>query len=454
MLNWWNKIRFLVLALICLPALTVPSYGQSTPVVRRLLVVRVNFSNATVPCDRAWVARIVWNDDLNVNGFYQTNSFGKFEFSHDVDLDGNDDVFDVTLTEAAATTCNWTLLNHWKDLALADLTSHGVNVSVYQHKLFLLPNEIPCGPGHSEIGCGEDCHSYLRYCSYPDLYIHELAHTLGLNHARTDNNNDGTAETEYGDYSDPMGYSGIGYRHFDAVHKRDLNWITESGEVTADSTNSYDILTTESNPSSADSTRGAIQLIKVAIPDTPGSFYYISYRTKLDAYSEKLSDPDRVHLHRSVQDSKYSDLITTIGIGEQYYDEKGMRVAVQNIDSHYATVKVIIGADAATPYIAPTPTPTPTETTIQTPTQKVITTFKLSGTEISPRSIQVKIRRTNKSRITTLKFDRTYQSVRVLERGTYRATIMGSKLRLLTKTFTVEGANSMDLELQVESRRR
>jgi hypothetical protein len=39
----------------------------------------------------------------------------------------------------------------------------------------------------------------------PAVQAHELGHSLGMNHASTDSNNDGRVDVEYADLSDPLG---------------------------------------------------------------------------------------------------------------------------------------------------------------------------------------------------------------------------------------------------------
>src|SRR5262249_50236521 len=148
------------------------------------------------------------------------NSFGYLSWLRDADGNGQADVIEVNIPELVGASCTSSDMAHWADAAVQAAKAQGVPVDLYQHKLFLLPNEVPCAGGVGEMGCWNDCYVWQRNCSWPDLYIHELGHNLGLHHARVDSDNNGTPESEYGDASCPMGYSGIGFRHFNALHKR------------------------------------------------------------------------------------------------------------------------------------------------------------------------------------------------------------------------------------------
>ena len=357
--------------------------------LRTALIVRINFSDAQVSCSSDQMADLMWRKAPSVTGLFESSSFGKLSFQSDTNQDGSPDVVSVTLNQPLATTCNWTLLNDWSAQALLQVTAQGIDPNLFQYKIFVLPSSAACGPGHSRANGATGWYVFIKYCDAGDLIAHEIAHHLGMGHAKTDTNNDGTADSEYGDYSCIMGYSVVGWRHFNALHKRLMGWIPESSEVLAQAGNTYRLLATEQDPSAAGLTEGSTQVLKVPIPGNEQAFYYLSLRMPLDGYSAKLSNPNRVHLHRLSEDPSITHLITTIGAGETYFDGASTAFTVSNISPPYASVEV--ASVTATPLPTSTPTTIPTRLltiVVQAPKHNV-QPFKLRIVKLSDKSIVV-----------------------------------------------------------------
>ncbi len=157
---------------------------------------------------------------MNVDGCYQDSSFGALGFGGAVYPGGTPDVVRVTVNEAAAIggVCNYSA---WG--AAADKAATGVSLANYQHRVYVLPSNAGCSwAGLAYVGCGSSCQAWVKAysgqaCGYPDAYAHEIGHNLGMWHASTDANNDGTLDCEY---CDTVGLHGLRHRQHAHAQQR------------------------------------------------------------------------------------------------------------------------------------------------------------------------------------------------------------------------------------------
>jgi len=143
---------------------------------------------------------------------------------------------------------------------------------------------------------------------------------LGFRHSSTDTNNDGIVDSEYGDYSDIMGYSGVGWRHPNAPHKDQQGWFNSYPDriVTLNSSATLTLAPLELYPWETT----LPQVIKLFKPDT-NEYYYLSYRTKL-GYSSTLragyAEALTIHRYRG-SGSVRTNFIKTLQDGGQFQDD-------------------------------------------------------------------------------------------------------------------------------------
>jgi hypothetical protein len=157
-----------------------------------------------------------------------------------------------------------------------------------------------------------------------------------------DSNNDGTPDSEYGDESCIMGHSFRGYRHFNAYHKRSMNWITASGERILNASGKYRILATEQNSRRRDRYFGETQSLTFPIQGAENKNYYVSYRLKLDAYSTMLNVPNLISIHRGYTNGTFSNLIRTLRPSGSFIDSNGLKIKFLSAKSPYATVQTTL----------------------------------------------------------------------------------------------------------------
>ncbi len=324
-------------------ALTVESVDQisdatsaaeiaAAATMRKAVVLRVNFSDKAVSCSDSAIAATMFNGAKNVSEWYRETSNGLVAFEPDTNADGAPDVFSITIGRSSSTTCDY---NAIASEASAAATAAGVVMSNYQHKIYVLPNLSSCGwAGLGNVGCSSSCSAWINTCQYPDVYAHELGHNLGFAHASTDANNDGTIDSEYGDYSDFMGIGGVGYRHNNSPHKAQMNWLPSSKIASISS--SVSIAPVEQNPSATT----LPQAVRVAKANSPGSYYYLSYRRALGNYSTNLGTyADTVEVHRYSSGYSNTLLIAKLATGATWSDAaSGLTVMHAAHDTASATI--------------------------------------------------------------------------------------------------------------------
>jgi hypothetical protein len=265
----------------------------------------------------------------NVDGCYNDSSFGALGFGGAVYPGGTPDVVRVTVNETAAIggVCNYSA---WG--AAADKAATGVTLSNYQHRVYVLPSNVGCSwAGLAYVGCGSSCQAWIKaysgqVCGYPDAYAHEIGHNLGMWHASTDANNDGTLDCEYCDTSDFMGYATGSMRTLNSAHKVQMGWAGGTRLVDGSQGGTF----TVSSLSLA--AAGSPQVVKVR-PNS-GDPYYLSLRTGVgyDAAMPSASTYlGKLHVHR-YSGSGNTRYIAALGNGQSYSDAAS-GITIQQLSS-------------------------------------------------------------------------------------------------------------------------
>jgi cell division septation protein DedD len=337
--------------------------------VRSALVLRVNFNDAAVACSADEIKETMWTAALNINGLYKAASFDQLSFPKDTDQDGQPDLVEVTINYSINDpNCDY---YGWAGAAAQAALLLGVDPGLYQHFIFVLPADVPCnwaGLGH--VGCPTNCFTWIKTCGYPDVYAHELGHNLGMLHASTDTDNDGDYDCEYCDMSGIMGYGGVGWRHFNAIHKSQMGWIPPENELAVSESGTYDIAAVEFDPATAfPAPPTTTQILKIAVPGAESHNYYISYRVLEDIYSANLlaAYRTRTSIHRRSGDSARSLYLTSVGDEETWDDSQGVQITQTYSDINWATVEVTIATPTPTPTSTPEPTASPAPEPTSTP---------------------------------------------------------------------------------------
>ena len=224
--------------------------------------VNINDANSTFSTEQ-----IIEKMQMN-REWIQNASYDQIDFPLDIDNDGSPDVFTVNIDHNKSEGCNAGAI---KNKTLAAATSMGIDLSLYQHFAYMLP-ELKCGwSGLGTLGCGNNCSIWVASPNWNLVYPHEFGHNLGMHHAATDFDEDNNVDSEYGDGSCPMGNT-LSQGYFNAPHSWQLGLLTQdSGNAKTISLDGiYDLYAP-----GVGFEEGLPKLLRIAHNN---EFYYLSYR--------------------------------------------------------------------------------------------------------------------------------------------------------------------------------
>lgn len=175
----------------------------------------------------------------SANAFYQEESHGEISLTGKLRTDG--DVFGWLSVDTPTTECSY---NTWIGAANAAASAEGIDLSGYQHVMYVFPTRSVCGwLGIASVG-GNLSMINGNLGTHP--IAHELGHNLGLHHAGswtcTSDGirvpvSDTCTVTEYGDPFDVMG--NIAPRHSNGWSLDKLGVLAPENVATADSSGTY-----------------------------------------------------------------------------------------------------------------------------------------------------------------------------------------------------------------------
>jgi PKD repeat protein len=314
----------------------------ANPETRNVLTILTDFNDAVVDGFKAdgvtpmnygvslqEAKDIMYNNTKSVAGLFYNASLTTMTIPPDPDGDFVEDVFgpyqiNDSYIGGDSSQCT---ASTWVNLASSAWQSAnpGKDINIYRHRLLIVPNYWDWGNRHcgwggvAQLGCGTWC---WAIGADPDsilhgVIIHELGHNFGFHHARTDTNNDGSAESEYGDTSDMMG-SSRNWMKFNAPHAEDNGWIDAS---------EYEVRTITPSPSPQNFDLIAMDeeawdwpgLRAIKVERTANTDYYISYRLAAGEYNNVSSGyRNKLNIHYGVDGSKATYFVTTLAAGETF----------------------------------------------------------------------------------------------------------------------------------------
>lgn len=314
------------------------------------------YDSTTPPYDAATVSQVVtqmFGTSYSVNTVYNESSFSQLNFPG-----ATENVVLLTVPYSDACPYNTIASNANAAAQLA-----GVNLSLYQHLVYLVPPAKISGCTWLALGQIGNYGSTAVYKSWSTrndslAYAHELGHNLGWHHAATDTNNDGTMDVEYGDTSDLMGYC-CGKRKINSVHSDQIGWFNSStmtGKiVTITGPGLYHLSPLGSDPL----TTVYPQVLKITPPDNTRT-YYLSYRRALGL---DASIPSKyttgVNVHRGLKTDRWSYEIAVLNSDTKTeFTDSANGITVRQLvnDSSQVTLDVAFGACVRrTPTVAISP---------------------------------------------------------------------------------------------------
>lgn len=199
----------------------------------KTVVILVDLTNVktsfyTTP---AQVAGKMFTDARSVDGLYREASLGQLTFPADTNGDGHPDVFGPFSINYDNATCDY---YSWAYAAESAAQLAGIDLSLYRHRVFVLPTSLPACSwnGIANVGCGNFCSAWIVGSSGA-IFAHELGHNLNMAHAGIDPENDSVENDSvinnvYGDVSDPMGSAGTSWRLFNVAHIDQMGWYANT----------------------------------------------------------------------------------------------------------------------------------------------------------------------------------------------------------------------------------
>jgi hypothetical protein len=291
------------------------------------VVIPINFQDTALPCSDSSVQSFFFSASNSIKNYYAESSFNKVNVVGVV-------APRVTIPYNSTDACNYST---WSTAADNLLSSQGFNLNGYTHKVYQFPFSSSCGYiGLGTIG-GSPSKAWVFRCDMVDVTAHEYGHNLGWHHASTGTLT--TAGDEYGDMSCIMGYSGVGLRHPNSVHKIESGWIPSSRVQNVTSNGTYTLYKSE------DGNTTSVQALKVHKADT-NEDYYVSFRYPMgfdsslsSSYSNKVS----IHRWGGVSGTK-TYLLSNLDNGESFSDPtNGITFQTLSHDTNVAVVSVNLG---------------------------------------------------------------------------------------------------------------
>lgn len=310
---------------------------------RKAITILVNLTDATLCADpvtctynSTYVSNLLYQASHSMSKLYLNTSYGQLSFKADTNGDTKPDVVGPFNIGVSRVGCNY---YSWASAADSAAQAAGVDLSLYQHKIYVLPpyGQLPdCGwAGVANVGCATVCRAWIAEPQSVMVYAHEVGHNLNMAHAGTDPENDGVMNYEYGDLSDPMGISRSVHNAV-APHIHQLGWFNAFANSlqTVTTGGTYQIAPIGNTPD------GMLpQSLRIAKPDS-GDYYYLSYRqpTGFDA-SLSSTYTVGVNIHRYTGSGyNYTKFITALPDGGIFSDPANGITVTQSSHGAGATV--------------------------------------------------------------------------------------------------------------------
>ena len=245
---------------------------------RSAIAILINLTDAALCSDVStctytptYIGGKMFTDAQSVRALYLNSSYQQVTFKTDTNNDGQPDVAGPYNLNYSKVGCSW---SSWGAAADSAATAAGINLSLYQHKVYVISQATQSDCGWAGLAYVGGTQSYVSEPQSMMVFAHELGHNLNMAHAGTDPENDKVMNAEYGDSSDPMG-SSRAVHNFNGPHGHQMGWFNAfPGAVQSVTTSGLYSIAPLGNTVPDGSTP---QVLRIAKPST-GDYYYISYR--------------------------------------------------------------------------------------------------------------------------------------------------------------------------------
>ena len=279
-------------------------------------VILINLLDADSLLTASEAEDMMWGPVDSAQDMFLQDSRGKIDFMPDSDGDGAADVYGpFNVAASGAGSCSY---RSWSNAARALAEDAGLRLNNRDRYVYVLT-------GHTNNGCtfggvaelnGDE--AWINF-AHVFVFVHELGHTLGMHHAGSDADNDGSINSAYGDGSCFMGAS---YRNIflNAPHSEAMGYL--GGSAIQNIPTTPGIYSYVLAPLAWDSGDSADpQILKIPRGDLDRT-YYLSLRDDT-AYDANLaaSYKQGVSIHwYSGASGTVTGYVTTLADGESFVD--------------------------------------------------------------------------------------------------------------------------------------
>lgn len=170
----------------------------------------------------------------------------------------------------------------WKAVADALASALGVDLTGYQHYVYLFPSVPACSWAGTAQMPGTN--SFLNGTIAVDVIAHELGHNLGAHHASAANCVDGagarvafSTSCTFSEYGDPFDVMGMSDNQSDAFRKVGYGFLSAAQTQTVTTSGTYTV---------ASSSVGGPGIRSLRVERAPGDFWYLNIRSTAGQFDD------------------------------------------------------------------------------------------------------------------------------------------------------------------------